>query len=44
MPVGDHLVDVLEVDESVLEGFDMSVMHFIGFLENNMDKMLGLLR
>ena len=32
---GDHLVDVLNVDEGVLEGFDLSGTDFIGFLVKN---------
>ena len=33
--VGDHQVAVVNVDEGVLEGSDMSGTHFNGFLVKN---------
>ena len=33
--VGDHQVAVVDVDEGVLEGSDMSGTHLNGFLEKN---------
>ena len=33
--VGDHQVAVVDVDEGVLEGSDMSGIHFNGFFEKN---------
>ena len=33
--VGDHQVAVVDVDEGVLDGFDMSGTHLNGFLVKN---------
>ena len=33
--VGDHQVAIVDVDEGVLEGFDMSGTHLNGFLVKN---------
>ena len=42
--VGNHQVAVVDVDEAVLEGFDMHRTHLNGFLVTNKDRKMKKVR